>query len=331
MQTAGVINVAANVAVGADVVSGSTGTLTISGGEMNVGVTSPTGGDLVLGSNPFSSGTVNLQGGTLDVSNGTGKIGASMGTVAFNFTGGTLKVNVFNTGDFGGSIGDLVQNGSGSLLDVTGNDTIIGSNYDLGEGTATIGGGRSLNTIAVVNSFGAGVINVGDGGAAATLSVGAGTIGVDTLNLDNGDVVASLATVDTELSGSGSFSDDLTLGSASTLSMAIDGSSDFDLIDVANMFTITAGAQLDIAVGFTPGANEMFDILDFGSIAGTFSSVNFSTGTWDTSNLYTTGVVTYLSAGAGAGAAVPEPATWSLMAIALAGLFGARSVRNRRK
>ena len=56
------------------------------------------------------------------------------GTLAFNFTGGTLKVRRWNLlGPYGGSLGDLKQNGAGSLLDVTGNDTTLlqSSNYDL--------------------------------------------------------------------------------------------------------------------------------------------------------------------------------------------------------
>lgn len=346
-----VINVAANVVIGgveldaanANFMIGGNGTLTIrDNAEMHVGVTSPSGGDMVLGSPATvspSTATVNLQGGLLDMTHNVGAHGGTIGSggagsiTAFNFTGGTLKFRQWNPlGPFGGDLGNLVQNGSGSLLEVTNSDTtIVRGSYDLGEGTATIGDGRTLAVSDgnILNSAGAGVISVGQGGATAMLDVGAGTIDVDTLNLDNGNVVGSLATVRTALNGGGSFSNDLTLDAASATTLEINSSSDFDVIDVANLLSV--GGTLDLTVGFTPGANEMFDILDFGSIAGTFSSVNFSTGTWDTSNLYTTGVVTYLSGGAGAGAAVPEPATWSLMAIALAGLFGARSVRNRRK
>src|SRR5690606_11900209 len=105
----GTINVAANVFVGSINTLDSSydgfasGTMAITGGEINVGVTSPTGGDMVLGGSGlsgFAMGTVMLQGGTLNVTSGSGKIGSAGGTTSFSFTGGTLKVKEYNAGDF---------------------------------------------------------------------------------------------------------------------------------------------------------------------------------------------------------------------------------------
>jgi hypothetical protein len=141
--TGGLVKVAANVFVGSINVLDSAfagtanGTLTINGGEMRVGVTSATGGDLVIGgTGAGATGTVNLQSGTLNV--GNGKIGAGLGTAAFNFTGGTLKVGVYNAGDFGGSLGGLVQTGATSVLDVTTNNTTLQGGYSLTDGTALV-------------------------------------------------------------------------------------------------------------------------------------------------------------------------------------------------
>ena len=72
-QTGGLIKVAANVYVGGS--TGGIGTITMSGGQILVGLTSPTGGDVVLGG-VAGSGTINLQGSALlDVTRGSGKIG----------------------------------------------------------------------------------------------------------------------------------------------------------------------------------------------------------------------------------------------------------------
>ena len=46
---------------------------------------------------------------------------------------------------------------------MTANNTTVNSSYDLGGGTATIGGGHTLTAASVINSAGNGVINVGTG------------------------------------------------------------------------------------------------------------------------------------------------------------------------
>ena len=86
------MNVSSNILVGSAVndTSTATGTLTISGtAAVHVGVSSPTGGDLVIGSSTASTGTVNLEGGLLDVAHTDGTYGGniaaggSASTVAF--------------------------------------------------------------------------------------------------------------------------------------------------------------------------------------------------------------------------------------------------------
>jgi autotransporter-associated beta strand protein len=362
-QSAGLIKVAANVFVGSINVldsafdGSSAGTLTITGGEMRVGVTSLSGGDMVIGGSGISNlatGTVSLQGGTLDVSNGSGKIGAALGTSSFTFTGGTLKVKEYNAPDFGGNLGNLVQNGTGSLLDVTGNDTIIQSSYDLGEGTATVGAGRTFTVNGVLNSAGAGIINVGTGGGAATLTAGAGAVAVDTLNLNNGNVTAGAGvTVATALNGNGTFNnsvtmgtgasvspglsigtlnllDDLTLDATGTTIIEIDGNTMSDKISVSDILTLAGTLQINV-IGATPTVGQAFDILDWNSLSGTFSTVP-PPANWDTTDLYTMGVVKFVALGAGSGidgGAVPEPTVLALLALAACGLLGRRSARPR--
>jgi hypothetical protein len=76
--------------------------------------------------------------------------------------------------------------------------------------------------------------------------------------------------------------------------------------DGLGVLTIDSGAILNVANlagSFTPG--QSFDILDFGTVSGTFSLLNLpgGEGNWDTSKLYTTGEITV----------VPEPAAATLL------------------
>jgi hypothetical protein len=73
--------------------------------------------------------------------------------------------------------------------------------------------------------------------------------------------------------------------------------------------------------GYIPQAGDRFDIINWGTLTGTFGTLNLpalSTGlAWDTSKLYTTGVLSVVSTANGN---VPLPA-WALAAMGL-GLLG---------
>jgi hypothetical protein len=65
---------------------------------------------------------------------------------------------------------------------------------------------------------------------------------------------------------------------------------------------LSLGGVLDVTLinGFTPSAGQSFNILDWGSLAGTFSGLNLPTLaglSWNTSQLYTNGVLSIASAG----------------------------------
>jgi hypothetical protein len=72
--------------------------------------------------------------------------------------------------------------------------------------------------------------------------------------------------------------------------------------------------------GFQPRAGDVFDIMDWGSVSGTFNDVNLPVLTsglaWDASDLYRTGELKVL----------PEPATLSLLALGALAM-----IRRRRK
>ena len=251
----------------------------------------------------------------------------------FNFTGGTLKLLVWNAaGPFGGNLGNLVQNGTGSVLDMTDHDTTLAqsSKYDLGAGTALIGDGRTFTTNGVLNSAGAGVITVGSGGL---LTAGSNAIAVDSLNLDNGSVTAggtgltvstALATV-AGAAGVGTINGDLTLGGSDIVTIELNGTGagQFDKFNVSG--NVNFGGSLHLAFLTTPSVGDMFDIFDFAGSSGTFSSIVAPSGTWSMN--YSTGVLTYVAPGLGSSSNVPEPASCLLLAMAIAAKFGPRRIR----
>ncbi len=254
-QTGGTINVAANIFVGGEFGTG-TGTLTIMSGTTNVGTTSPTGGDVIIAFVAGSTGTVNLSGGTLNVTHGSGIIGAGLGTAAFNFTGGTLKVNEFNNTVAGGNLGGLTQNGASSLLDVTGNDTTIHGFYTLTAGTATVGAGRILSTT--------GALTVGSGGTVA----GSGTVVAPTVVVNPGGVFSP-----------GSSPGTLTVQSSitfnGTLLTEISGTN-IDKLAVTGNLTLGAGSVLDIQGNLATALTHVIATVT-GSLTGTFSDATDAT------------------------------------------------------
>ncbi len=86
----------------------------------------------------------------------------------------------------------------------------------------------------------------------------------------------------------------------------------YDYLDVTGAAALVGTLQVSLVNNFTPSPGQTFEILTWGSRSGTFSTLELpalggSLG-WDTSQLYTSGVLSV--------AAVPEPESIYLMAIA---------------
>jgi len=96
--------------------------------------------------------------------------------------------------------------------------------------------------------------------------------------------------------------------------------SGYDHYRVAGTLTLGGTLQLTSFDGFTGQAGQSFDLFDWGTLQGQFSSIDSSglqlaAGTaLDLSRLYTDGVIGV--------SAVPEPGSWALMAAGLLGLGG---------
>jgi hypothetical protein len=102
----------------------------------------------------------------------------------------------------------------------------------------------------------------------------------------------------------------LTLEITSSLLLELGGTtrgSGYDALTVTGV--LTAGGTLTVSLinGYSPTSGASFDLFDFGSLSGTFATVNLPVGyAWNTDALYTTGVISL--------GAVPEPSTYALCA-----------------
>jgi hypothetical protein len=101
-----------------------------------------------------------------------------------------------------------------------------------------------------------------------------------------------------------SFAGGATLGGGTSLVMELGGTtpgSGYDRIQVAGELSIGGVLAVSLIGGFVPGAGNTFDILDWGILSGTFSSLQLpalpSTYAWDTSQLYASGVLSVVGVG----------------------------------
>ncbi len=90
----------------------------------------------------------------------------------------------------------------------------------------------------------------------------------------------------------------MTIASTGTLGIEISGaanSSQYDHVTILGQLLLGGTLNVVLAGGFAPSAGNSFDILDWGSITGTFSSIELPTLSgglqWNTSQLYTTGTL----------------------------------------
>jgi T5SS/PEP-CTERM-associated repeat protein len=118
-----------------------------------------------------------------------------------------------------------------------------------------------------------------------------------------------------------SFEGDVALGPAADLLMELAGRApglQYDRLNIAGLFT--ADGALDVALlgGFTPQAGDRFDLFNFAALDGRFDAIHLpdlAPGlAWDTSGLYSTGVL----------GVVPEPATVVLLGLGAAAAFARR-------
>lgn len=192
----------------------SSGTLTLTGNNTYTGATTVNGGALVLGGNGAltsnlivgdpagSAGTVFITGGTVAVSSGFFRIGAS-GSGTLNQSGGLVTFSnaaaLPTIGRLAGSTGQMTV--SSGTFRLTNSNSAIQVGADLGSnGTLTVSGNGLIDTgtssgnvlrIIALNGQGTGVVNL-DGGTLRTRQIDTTGTGAasSTFNFNGGTVVA---------------------------------------------------------------------------------------------------------------------------------------------
>jgi hypothetical protein len=274
--------------------------LTLSGGTLSAGTIALLSGSL-LGtalSSQVIGPVVTLPGSVIDASGGDLVIGDASKVNGF-YGNGTLHVGfkavtladandaVFDSAALvtiggGGSAGTL-NAANGLTLDFGGNITGFGS-------------------VTTPNLLAKPLINNGHitgNSAAQKITLPGYVKGVGTF-----DNVTFTGTFAPGLSTTIASAGNLALSSTSTLIMELGGTnagSGHDQINASGALTLGGAMQVLLINGFSPVAGDSFDVLNWASVAGTFSLLNLPplTGglTWNTSALYTSGVLSIAAAG----------------------------------
>jgi fibronectin-binding autotransporter adhesin len=254
-------------------------------------------GNVVINTNGTGVGTLNLNGRS-DTINGL----SGNGTVTSTAPG--ASVLTLGDGDASSSFSGTISQSTGTVaiskigsgtqtLASTGTYTYTG-NTSVTAGTLLINGNISTSALATVS--GTGTLG-GDGFVGNTRIQTGGT-------LSPGNSIGTLG-----------INGDLTLDSGSFSFFEIDTAGDLsDLAIVTGLLTF--GGTLDVNnVGSSLVNGDVFNLFDWGTVSGTFSTVNLPALdpglTWDQSQLYTAGTLSV----------IPEPSTLLLGSLGLLALL----------
>jgi T5SS/PEP-CTERM-associated repeat protein len=237
----------------------------------------------------FSTGTVTVTGAGSTWTSGLLDVGFA-GSGVLNITGGGSISNGFaNVGTHSGARGDVVVDGLGSTWTVMAELTI---------GAGALGGPEDTLIVSDGGAVSAGGLIVNPGGTVAgngTLSAFVVNHGVVSPGLNPGALAGvSPGPLDVD----GNYRQEAEGRLTIRLGGASPGSG-FDQLQVTGAVTLNGTLSVAFANAFIPSAGNVFDILDWGSLTGAFSTIQLpllAAGlNWDTSHLYTSGVLTIVS------------------------------------
>lgn len=219
-------------------------------------------------------------------------VSANETTYAYGGTYGSAGTTSSVSGTLNVKSGDANFNGDVAVTNGGVINTAVGA-------SSTFNGAFNQQVGALLNGGGTFTFN---GGYSAGNSPGAVTI--------DGDVVFGATNASLfEIAG-------VTLGTA------------YDHVAVNGNLTFGGVLNVVFLNGFTASAGQTFDLFDFTSATGTFSTLNLATlGTglaWNTANLYTNGSLSVISI-----TPVPEPENYALMMLGLGVIVGL--VRRQKK
>ncbi|MEI8045660.1 MAG: fibronectin type III domain-containing protein, partial [Verrucomicrobiota bacterium] len=235
------------------------------------------------GATGANAGRVNLQGGTLEFGQAftNSATGVIQGRGAVNFNGGLVNQGSMNfsagTTDIDGNISMTGGTGGSARLISSGGGTVtVNSNFDHH--------GAEVRTSAGCNTVFFGTVT-GPGPYTGT-----GTVYYEG-TFSPGASPASVT-----------FAGSLVCGGNLVTIMELGGTTrgtQYDSIQVADNITLAGTLSVKLINGFLPAAGNSFDLFDWGSHTGTFSTLDLPALTsglsWDTSDLYTTGSLDVLA------------------------------------
>ncbi len=223
------------------------------------------------GSGNTNAGRINLYGGqvefTQNLTNSSGGLISGNGTL---LTAGLTNQGVMNFSGLANIVGDVTNALGGKII--------------------STGGGPTTFFDDVTNQ---GEIHTSPGGFTVFFGSvsGAGSFtGTGTVNLE-GDLNPGNSPAAVQFAGNVAF------GSGAFLKIELAGSTpgaQYDQVHVTGQLSLNGELDVSLLGTYIPAVGTTFDILDWGSLAGTFFSLQLPTltnGIWDTSQLYTTGTL----------------------------------------
>lgn len=234
-----------------------------------------------------NAGQFNLQGGMLEfdraITNGAAGQIVGRGTLKVGTTGLTNQGSIALASGITDIFGDVVNNTGNASLGIS------------------ISGNASVNFWDDVTNT-SGLFKVNSGSTATFFGTfsGNGITGNASDIHFEADISPGFSPASVTIAGN------VTLGAAAKLKIELGGttqvpSATFDQVHVGGNLSLDGTLAVSLINSFIPALGNSFDILDWGSLAGTFAAVNLPTlggglG-WDTSQLYTTGTLSVISVG----------------------------------
>jgi hypothetical protein len=260
-----------------------------------------------------NTGTVNVQSGTLSLSGGGTEIAGSA------LSGGTWNISGISTLSIPGA--SITSSAARVTLDGLGASFPAINSLASNSGSLTITNGHIFTTAGAFANTG--TLTVGSGSTLATAAGHAYVQAAGTTNLLGGTLASAtgVSIAGGSLTGSGTIGGTLTLGgtlspgnsAGSAGSLAVTGNlslsgtahslfelggtaaGSFDTVNVTGSATLGGTLGVSFINGFAPALGNAFDILDWSTLSGKFSSLQLPalTGSlaWSTNQLYTTGVL----------------------------------------
>ena len=272
------------------------------------------GGKWILSGNNSYTGGTSINAGTLQIDHANA-LGTS-GTIAFG--GGTLLYGSGITADLSSRFSSAASQAYN--IDTNGNDVTFATGLNSTSGTLTKSGG---GTLTIGTSSYTGVTNVNGGKLLINGNVST-NVSVNTGATLGGSGVVNQISV---LSGA-TLSPGNSIGTLTGNAITLAGISEFEINtagDISDLAIatglLTFGGTLNVTnIGGTLLNGDIFNLFDWGSTTGTFSSVtlpSLSSGlAWDQSNLYSLGTI----------AVVPEANVMTLL-----GSLGTLALLRRRR